>query len=435
MRRLIEKGLMFGNLIPVRSPIWVERYNRALKSLTGRTTALTDFHVDISGYSPEIGNEFDDPLYLNPNGVNRQFILLTPEQKTAPLLEAQFSTSRDILRQFIEANEPALFALTAADVVLGELVNSVFDTSSPRDVLAVREIRIEADSAQGTLATVDALQTLITRFRTAPGAWYDDVLIAQMIELAKQTGDLTRQPLTLEHTRFVQSDFWTAHYGGLYVFSGTETSAVIAADPGQLSSGVPVDHVFGLEDRQGIARFLGAAGLIAPILTERSARNTRILRRKMDLIVVDVATQLGETPQHDPRSLRALARRHASALPEAWHGLATLLRWAEEGGRWPRIDSGHEAFFYSLRAAQTPQKDLVNRLLAELAPRDVLQLFICNKEAFYRAYATWPPEKRAFVANFLEREYKADKTGMRADLFGEDPPPRAPMTRTPGPWG
>jgi hypothetical protein len=123
MKRLIEKGLMFGNLIPVVSPILVERYNRALKRLTGKQTELTDFHIDISGYSPEIGDELGDDLYLNHMGVNRQFILLTTEQKTAPLLNAKFSTSRGILRQFIEANEAQLFALTARDGVAGELVN------------------------------------------------------------------------------------------------------------------------------------------------------------------------------------------------------------------------------------------------------------------------------------------------------------------------
>lgn len=52
MRRLIEKGLMFGNLVEVSSPALVERYRRALRHLTGKDTALTDFHIDISGYAP-----------------------------------------------------------------------------------------------------------------------------------------------------------------------------------------------------------------------------------------------------------------------------------------------------------------------------------------------------------------------------------------------
>ena len=144
MKRLIQKGLMFGNLIEVISPALVERYNRALEHLTGKTTQLTDFHIDISGYSPEIGDELGDQLYLNHAGVNRQFILLTTEQKRSPLLNTKFSTSRGILRQFIEENEAQLFALTAKDAVAGELVNSVYDVSSPARLFDIRSVEVEA---------------------------------------------------------------------------------------------------------------------------------------------------------------------------------------------------------------------------------------------------------------------------------------------------
>ena len=70
MRRLIEKGLMFGELVAVDTPALVARYNRALQKLTGQQTALFDFHIDISGFSPEIADELGDPLYFNSNGVN-----------------------------------------------------------------------------------------------------------------------------------------------------------------------------------------------------------------------------------------------------------------------------------------------------------------------------------------------------------------------------
>ncbi len=145
MKRLIQRGLMFGNLIRVDSPALVERYNRALEGLTGHRTALPDFHIDISGYSPEIGDELDDPLYLNPNGCNRQFIILTTDQRRAPLLNATFSTSRGILRQFIEDHEAQLFALTAHDAVAGELMNSVYEVSTPAKLFDIRKIVVEAD--------------------------------------------------------------------------------------------------------------------------------------------------------------------------------------------------------------------------------------------------------------------------------------------------
>ncbi|MFT5273253.1 MAG: hypothetical protein ACI85V_003282, partial [bacterium] len=152
MHRLIQNGLMFGNLIMVDSPVLVERYNRALLHLTRLETSLTEFHIDISGYSPEVGDELHDDEYLNHAGVNRQFILLTTEQKTAPLLNAKFSTSRGILKQFILDNETQLFALTARDAVAGELVNSVYDVDVPAKLFDIRKVTVEADTTKGTVA-------------------------------------------------------------------------------------------------------------------------------------------------------------------------------------------------------------------------------------------------------------------------------------------
>ena len=37
MKRLIQRGLMFGNLIEVSSPALIERYIRAMKHLTGNS--------------------------------------------------------------------------------------------------------------------------------------------------------------------------------------------------------------------------------------------------------------------------------------------------------------------------------------------------------------------------------------------------------------
>jgi len=442
VKRLIEKGLMFGNLVPVTSPVLVDRYNRALRHLTGRETTLTDFHIDIAGQSPEIADELGDPLYLNPHGVNRQFILLTTEQKTAPLLEATFSTSRGILRQFIDGNEAQLFALTARDAVAGELVNSVFRLDSAARLFDIGTIRVEADTTGGAVATAARLDALIDRFRTEDDAWWDDLLIAQMIELAEETGDITRNPLKLNEMSFEQDNFWTAHFGGLYVFRGVPHPAAITMGDKASLGPLPIAYCFERGERSRIARFLMLNDLVEPIVEARGIDSAAILRQKMDFIVAEIASVMGEELEGATRrDLRLLGRRFATLLPADWQGLADLVRWAEEGGDWPRIDSEHPAYFYTLRARDVPDADLVNMLLAELSPLDIRQLFICHKEAFYRAYAAWPETKQAYVADFLHREYMVDKSGARAALFGHEqgmdnrtpPAGNSPWVRSGGP--
>ncbi|WP_375279711.1 DUF6638 family protein [Pseudooctadecabacter sp.] len=443
MKRLIEKGLMFGNLIPVVSPVLVDRYNRALERLTGQRTALVDFHVDISGYSPEIGAELGDDLYLNHQGVNRQFILLTTEQKTAPLLNAKFSTSRGILRQFIEANEAQLFALTARDAVAGELVNSVYAMTTPARLLDVGTVTVEADTTDGAVAAADRLGGMIDRFMSEDDAWHDDVLIADMIGLAKDTGDITRNPVGLTAQTYDQRNFWTAHFGGVYLFRDVDAPAAIAMGDADALQGI-AKTVIGGAERSAIAQFLKANDLVEPIVEARGIDSAAILRQKMDFIVADVAAGLGEDlTRATRRDLRRLGQRYFDKLPAAWQGLADLARWAEDGGPWPRIDSEHPAYFYTLRARAHPDADLVNMLLAELSPMDVRQLFICHKDAFYAAYMGWPEAKKAYVAEFLSAEYQVDKAGTRDALFGHEAPMEEPAGVGPqpdiiervGPWG
>jgi hypothetical protein len=446
MNRLIAAGLMFGNLVEVSSPALVERYRRAMQHLCGKTTALTDFHIDISGYSPEVGDEIGDDHYLNPDGANRQFILLTTAQKSAPLLAARYSTSRGILRQFIEANEAQLFALTARDAVAGVLQNSVYAVDRPAQLFDLRQVTVEADTIGGHVADAGRLAALIERFRREPDGWRDDVLIAEMIGLAKKTGDVTRVPIHLPAMSFEQANFWTSHFGGLYVFRSTRAPAAVSVRPRGEIGRLPVENAFDLTHRNQIADWLVRCDLVESVIEARGMDTAAVLRQKMDFILVDVADTLGlDLGQATRGDLRKLANRLGTALPEEFTGLARLLAWVEGAGDWPEITSAHPAFFYTLRAKPNADRDLVNMLLSELAPLDVRQLFITHKAKFYADYAAWSERKRSFVVDFLAREYAVDKAGARAALFGPEPAmdetarpepkPSVSMVDRVGPWG
>jgi hypothetical protein len=82
-------------------------------------------------------------------------------------------------------------------------------------------------------------------------------------------------------------------------------------------------------------------------------------------------------------------------------------------------------------------------LLAELAPKDFRQLYICHKPMFYALYATWSEAKKAFAVRYLQTEYQVDKVAARKALFGHDAPMEVPepapdmdeLVEIVGPWG
>lgn len=427
MMRLIKRGLMFGNLLPVTSTGMVARYNRALKHLTDKETELTEFHIDISGYSPEIGHEFEDDLYLNPMGCNQQFILLSTDQKTAPLLQSNFSTSRSILKDFMEDNEDQLFALTAREAVAGELINSVFEISEPKHLLKINQITVEADTTEERVAGAQVLQTHIDRFMTEDDAWWDDVLIADMVERARQTGNIQRHPVELKTKTYTQGNYYTSHFDGIYVFRDVKYPTVVARNPVEGLSEMDGLRHMTFEDSREIARFLYEHNFIELVATDRSEQTAAIIRQKLDFIVISIAAssgdKLGEMTRQD---IRKLEREYASDMPEEYHGLMDIWRWTSLGGTYPELEPDHPGYFYAFRAKQHHDKDLVNMLLSDLSPLDFRQLFICHKDAFYAAYMGWSDAKKEYVAGFLDQEYAMDKSGAREALFGPEPGMEAP---------
>lgn len=155
---------MFCNLLHVSSLALVERYNRALKHLAGKTTKLTDFHIDISGFMLEIGEELNDPAYLDHAGVNRQFISLSTDQRRSPLLNANFSSSHTTLHKFFKHNEAQLFALSARDAVAGELVNSVYAVTNPARLFDIRAVTVDADTTMGNVEFAHDLAKKVVTF-------------------------------------------------------------------------------------------------------------------------------------------------------------------------------------------------------------------------------------------------------------------------------
>lgn len=246
-----------------------------LKHLTGKQTKLKSFHIDISGCAPEIGDELDDLLYLNPNGCNRQFILLSTDQKTAPLLNAKFSTSRGMRWR-------------------GKLVNSVYSVDDPKRLFQIRQVEIEADTAEAHVEDARVLRGKVDQFRNRDDAWWDDVLIADMIELAKKTGDITRNPVTLEAARFRQDNFHTSYFGGMYIFRDVRTPTAIAVDDLQALGELPVENTLGFEDRNGIATFLEDSDLVESIVSARNLNAGALLKQRLDFILVDTAASVGE---------------------------------------------------------------------------------------------------------------------------------------------
>ena len=424
--KLLDTGLRYGNLVHLTSKALVRRYKSALERLTGKTTDMEDFHVDISGFSPEIATVLGRD-YLNHNGCNRQFILVTMDQLGAPLLEARFSVSKTILSRFFEENKGRLEYILGHDALCGEIENSVFQIEKPEDLLAVDEVFMVYETATGLFAKSKELLGKVEEFESDPEKAFDGSFLSSMLDLSRQTGDVTRHPFELTGDEIHAPNYWTDHFGGVYLFRKVNGKDIpetfIPVQDDAIDADAFEYRLLPFSNRAGIGRFLKKNKLVEEIVDISEAKARRILTMKRDFLIIGAAADQGifEGIIHD-NQIRSLEKALGENAPKALEAIDAALAYLDGNGPRPDLSAEHPGYFYLLRGAKGLTKSLVNMLLAELCPFDAQKLFIFHKAAFYAAYSTWPEAKQEFVAEFLVRSYVKNKVGLRSELFGEDVP-------------
>jgi hypothetical protein len=197
MDLLRENDLIYGRLLTVDEPHLIERYNKALAAFGLKPTKLKSFEIDRTGFSPQIADELKDPLYLDPNEINRRFIILTPRRPICRWCTRRSPTPRSLCTSSIRPTARHRRAdhqgrHLRRDRGLGSKVDDI------EDLLSINQVEFRVLSAEDTLGKAAELGTLVDRLKLEPDAWRDDAMLERMVELA-------RSPATSARTRWCQT--------------------------------------------------------------------------------------------------------------------------------------------------------------------------------------------------------------------------------------
>lgn len=424
MQRLIENKLIYGQLMEVAEPHLVERYNKALKGLGGKTTGLKRFRIDMAGFSPEVAIDLKDEAYLDPNGVNRRFVILSPEQIDLPVINTAFSNTEDLLYKFFEKNSRAIFALTIKDVLFGEIEDSVYEVRDIDDLLSIEQVEFRVQTSSDLLGKTGELRLLIDKLLKEPEAWRDDAMLNKMIEIAKVTGDISTNELMPGEVVFRQSTFWTSHFGGAFVFIDQNQTTVIAdpAAKGFRKSRPWTVAYIDRDDHGQVYKFLAETGRLDPprgSWIERSG----LLDERAIMLAVWLAVQ--KNPKADLSDVGPqwfAAWNAANARLAEQDGGLPLIAWVRRHvADWANVDiadmPAQKRFLISRANPEHPDRHIVNRLISQYLPFDFMTRFVFNKPGFYSDYETWPENYRTYVVNRIRDTYLADKKSLRQRLY------------------
>ena len=425
MKRLLEAELIYGRLLDISEPHLIARYNKALQGFGLRPTALASFQIDMTGFSPEIADELGDRDYLDPNRVNRRFIIMTPDQEELPVVHTSFSNTAALMHEFFGANRRAINAVTIKDALYGEIEDSVSVVNDIDDLLSINEVRFRVLSAEDMLGKAAELRTLVDRLKTVPAAWADDALLNRMVDLAKVTGDIRENALVPDKLVFRHDAFWANHFGGVYVFLDEKTTTVICdpSVPGFRRSRPWQVGYISLSDHQRIYEFLASTNRLQ--LPQASwVQDSGLYQHRADMALRALVNQADPTTDLnaiDAIWLQTWIHRN-SALVSAdgiYPFLQTMIRTIAASGSIKMQDVAPENRFLLVRAAPDhPDQWLTNRLIAQLCPSDFVSRFVFDKQGFYAAYEQYSEKFREYVVATLTSTYLRDKLAFRKRLYG-----------------
>ncbi|WP_276120689.1 DUF6638 family protein [Pararhizobium qamdonense] len=425
MKRLLEAELIYGRLLDISEPHLIARYNKALQGFGLRPTALASFQIDMTGFSPEIADELGDRDYLDPNRVNRRFIIMTPDQEELPVVHTSFSNTAALMHEFFGANRRAINAVTIKDALYGEIEDSVSVVNDIDDLLSINEVRFRVLSAEDMLGKAAELRSLVDRLKTVPAAWADDALLNRMVDLAKVTGDIRENALVPDKLVFRHDAFWANHFGGVYVFLDEKTTTVICdpSVPGFRRSRPWQVGYISLSDHQRIYEFLASTNRLQ--LPQASwVQDSGLYQHRADMALRALVNQADPTTDLnaiDAIWLQTWIHRN-SALVSAdgvYPFLQTMIRTIAASGSIKMQDVGPENRFLLVRAAPDhPDQWLTNRLIAQLCPSDFVSRFVFDKQGFYAAYEQYSEKFREYVVATLTSTYLRDKLAFRKRLYG-----------------
>lgn len=409
--------IIYRELLVVGSSVLIERYNKALERLIGKRTSLKLFHIDRSGYSPEIAKEFDDPDYLDVYGINKKFIILNVAQKDLPVIRSHFSSTGEFLKEFIEDNYNSIATLSALDSIFGELENNIHRIENVNDVINADTVQFHIETPKQLVDIAHQLNEKIAKMNDSNlESWLDDKKLNEISELAKKTGNIRHNSVIPQKIDYKKEAFFTSHCGGLYVFKNLSESSLSKSnktyiiymnkDKFDFHEDKNIEYIDG-SNIQDVYNFLKDKKIIEDFVKQDlHSRKDKMMMKKYQII----ADHLSVSSNMDVNvlnrfNIKSVINEHFDTLPEIFHQLYHLVSNIDRDEH--IINKSDETLFYTCKIIEDnlPKSviDLVNHLISNYTPYSYLRMINYNHQLFIEKFDEWSPNKRKYVIRYLQQ--------------------------------
>jgi hypothetical protein len=403
MDKLKQANLYRSDLISVGGKL-VERYNKCLETLGFPRTKLTSFSIDGMGWSPEVAEERGDMHYLNHGDANPHGIIISPLQKGKPVYLPFHSFDKEMMQHIFRTHGRKINDITRDSAICIDFDQDIDVFYEPLDILKYKDVSITFRLIDNLEEKQKQQQLLIDKFNHGNN-FIDEDIHQELLESAKTYGDLRNRDLTLHSIHYSTKSFFTRAFNGVYLLRDFIKPIVVFEDLKYYKEAIKdTVHdvlIYHISQPELIEKL--KSHLIIECDLDRIV-NTPIYDRVKKFMLYSVL----ENPEHPIKDIlnnKVLLKSYLNKIEVSKRkkvmGVELYLERLARSNAYKLEEMVDQSFYFALHQPHSSlmpdQRDLIHKLLINIAPKDVLFLYWYDKEQFYKNYETWDDSFREWV--------------------------------------
>jgi len=403
MNKLKQANLYRSELIPISGKL-VERYNKCLKTLGFTETKLKSFYIDGVGWSPEVAEEKKNTQYLNHGDANPHGIIISPLQKGKPVYLPFHSFDREMMQHVFRTHGQKINDITRDSAICIDFDQNIDVFYEPLDVLKYDNVNI-------TFRLIDNLEyiqktqlQLVAKFKTENN-FIDEGIHQQLLDSAKTYGDLRDRDLSLHSLNFSTGSFFTRAFKGVYLLRDFIKPMIIFEDKDAYKEAIKdTIHdvlIYHIEQRELIEKLKDHLIIECDLEAIVKAPNYDRIKK------FELAQFLKKTkhPIRDILKNKVLFKSYLNKIDikarKQVMSVELYLEKLEQSNTYKIEDIVDQSMYFALHQPHSSlsgeHRDLIHKLLINIAPKDVLFLYWYDKEQFYKSYENWDDSFKDWV--------------------------------------
>lgn len=407
MEKLKESNLYLSELIPVSGKL-VERYNLCLEKLGIKPTKLTEFSIDGIGWSPEVAQEKKQMHYLSNGEANQHAIIISPMQNGKPVYVPFHTFDREMMKDIFRTHGKKINDITRDCAICVDFDQGIDAFYEPLDVMRYKSIDITFQLINDLDKKQNEQLALVNKFNSGNN-FIDEELHQELLDSAKEYGDLRNRDLKLHELQFKTNSFYTKAFGGVYVLRDFIMDILVFEDEKWYKEAIKnttYDVLMYQISQPELMEKLRDHSIIE-IHLEKEMQTDRYQRIKKALFARFLKDT--EHPIKDILDDNMLFKSYLNKVDVATlkriNGVEMYLERLQRSNEFKREDLVDADMYNALHKPHSSllpkHQDLIWQLLVNVSSLDVLYFYWYDKEQFYKTYESWNESFKDWVIEVI----------------------------------